>query len=86
MTFALKDRSLLPSEIRVMLKQLEHVATLPTAMVPWPTTTARTSFDHERLKAAPFFIAHQTTDQGRLPKTTLNQILPLLGIPFVNTP
>lgn len=25
-----KDRSLSPSEIRVMLKQLEHVATLPT--------------------------------------------------------
>jgi len=56
------------------------------AMVPWPPTTARTAFDHERLKAAPFFIAHQTTDQGRLPKATLNQILPLLGIPFVNTP
>lgn len=29
-TFVPKDRSLLPSEIRVMLKQLEHVATLPT--------------------------------------------------------
>ena len=29
-TFAPKDRSLSPSEIRVMLKQLEHVATLPT--------------------------------------------------------
>ena len=56
------------------------------AMVPWPPTTARTAFDHERLKPAPFFIAHQTTDQGRLPKATLNQILPLLGIPFVNTP
>lgn len=29
-TFAPKDRSLSPSEIRIMLKQLEHVATLPT--------------------------------------------------------
>ena len=29
-TFIPKDRSLSPSEIRVMLKQLEHVATLPT--------------------------------------------------------
>jgi integrase len=29
-TFAPRDRSLSPSEIRVMLKQLEHVATLPT--------------------------------------------------------
>lgn len=29
-TFAPKDRSLSPSEIRVMLKQLEHVPTLPT--------------------------------------------------------
>jgi hypothetical protein len=29
-TFVPKDRSLWPSEIRVMLKQLEHVATLPT--------------------------------------------------------
>jgi integrase len=29
-TFVAKDRSLSPSEIRVMLKQLEHIATLPT--------------------------------------------------------
>lgn len=29
-TFAPRDRSLSPSEIRVMLKQLDHVATLPT--------------------------------------------------------
>jgi integrase len=29
-TFVPRDRSLSPSEIRVMLKQLEHVATLPT--------------------------------------------------------
>ena len=55
------------------------------AMVPGASATPRTSFDHERLKTAPFFVAHQTTDQGSLPKTTLNQILPLLGIPFVNT-
>jgi integrase len=29
-TFVAKDRSLSPTEIRIMLKQLEHVATLPT--------------------------------------------------------
>ena len=29
-TFVPKDRSLSPTEIRIMLKQLEHVATLPT--------------------------------------------------------
>ena len=29
-TFVPKDRSLSPAEIRIMLKQLEHVATLPT--------------------------------------------------------
>jgi integrase len=29
-TFVPRDRSLSPSEIRVMLKQLEHIATLPT--------------------------------------------------------
>ena len=29
-TFVPKDRALSPSEIRIMLKQLEHVATLPT--------------------------------------------------------
>jgi hypothetical protein len=55
------------------------------AMVPGAPTTSGTSFDHERLKAAPLFVAHQTTDQGSLPKATLNQILPLLGITFVNT-
>jgi hypothetical protein len=55
------------------------------AMVSWTPATPRASFDHERLKAVPFFVAHQTTDQGGLPKATLNQILPLLGIPFVNT-
>jgi hypothetical protein len=55
------------------------------AMVLRAPATPRTSFDHERLKAAPLFVAHQTTDQGSLPKDTLNQILPLLGIPFVNT-
>jgi hypothetical protein len=29
-TFTPKDRALSPTEIRIMLKQLEHVATLPT--------------------------------------------------------
>lgn len=55
------------------------------AMVPGAPTTPRTTLDHELLKATPFFVAHQTTDQGSLPKATLNQILPMLGIPFVNT-
>ena len=32
-TFVPKDRSLSPTEIRIMLKQLEHVATLPTIRV-----------------------------------------------------
>lgn len=55
------------------------------AMIPRATATPCASLDHERLKALPLFVAHQTTDQGSLPKATLNQILPLLGIPFVNT-
>jgi len=55
------------------------------AIAPRAPTTPRTSFDHERLKAAPFFVANRTSDQRSLPKATLNQILPLLGIPFVNT-
>ena len=29
-TYVLKDRSLSPTEIRIMLKQLDHVPTLPT--------------------------------------------------------
>jgi hypothetical protein len=55
------------------------------AMVPRTPATSGPSLDHERLEAVPFFVAHQSTDQGSLPKATLNQILPLLGIPFVNT-
>src|SRR3546814_8821313 len=39
------------------------------AMVPGAPATPSASFDHERLKAAPLFVAHQTTDQGNLPKT-----------------
>jgi hypothetical protein len=54
------------------------------AMVPRAPTTPRTSFDHEWLKAGPFLVAHQTSDQSSLPKATLNQILPMLGILFVN--
>jgi hypothetical protein len=55
------------------------------AMIPGAPATPGTPFDHERLKAAPFFVAHQTSDQDSLPKATVNQILTLLGIPFVNT-
>jgi hypothetical protein len=54
-------------------------------MVLRAPATPRTPFDHEWLKAAPFFVAHQTSDQNSLPKAAMNQILPLLEIPFVNT-
>ena len=54
------------------------------AVIPRSPPAPRTTLDHEWLKTGPFLIAHQTTDQGSLPKATLNQILPLLGIPFVN--
>ena len=54
-------------------------------MIPRTPPTARTTLDHEGLKAAPFLVTHQSPDQGSLPKATLNQILPHLGIPFVNT-
>jgi hypothetical protein len=33
-------------------------------MIPRATTTARTAFDHERLKTGPFLVAHQTPDHG----------------------
>ena len=39
------------------------------AMIPRAATTARTTFDHEWLKTAPFFVAHQTTDHGSLLKS-----------------
>ena len=55
------------------------------AMVPRAASAASTALNHKRLQTRPFFVAHQTPDQGSLPKATLNQILPLLGIPFVNT-
>ena len=56
------------------------------AMIPRTPPTARTPFDHEGFKAGPFLVTHQSPDQGSLPKAALNQILPRLGIPFVNTP
>src|SRR3546814_11394941 len=43
------------------------------AMVPGAPATPSASFDHERLKAAPLFVAHQTTDQGNLPKTKIGR-------------
>lgn len=55
------------------------------AMVPWSAPAASAALNHERLKTGPFLVAHQTTNQDNLPKATLNQNLPLQGIPFVNT-
>jgi len=40
-TFVPKDRLLPPSEIRVMLRQLEHVATLPTIRLGMRFTCSR---------------------------------------------
>ena len=33
------------------------------AVIPRTPPAARTALDHERLKAGPFLVAHQTTDQ-----------------------
>ena len=56
------------------------------AMVPRAASAASTALNHKRLQTRPFFVAHQTPDQGSLPKATLNQILPLLGIPLSTRP
>ena len=53
-------------------------------MISWTPPAACPALDHERLQTDPFFVAHQTTDQGSLPKTTLNQILARSAISFVN--
>jgi hypothetical protein len=55
------------------------------AMVPRTPPATRAAFDHERFQTCPFLVAHQTSDQGGLPKATLNQILSALRISFVNT-
>jgi len=46
-------------------------------MVPRTTPTARTTLDHEGLKTGPFLVAHQSPDQGRLPKASLMMWTPL---------
>jgi len=55
------------------------------AVISRAPPAARSALDHERLKARPFLVAHQTPDQDSLPKATLNQNLRDLGILFVNT-
>jgi hypothetical protein len=55
------------------------------SMIPWPPPTMRPTRRDERLKATPFLIRHQSTNQDRLlQKATLNQKLTRLGILFVN--
>src|SRR3546814_16782959 len=50
------------------------------AMVPGAPATPSASFAQARTKAAPIFVAHQTTDPGNLPKPHRHQILPQLGL------
>ena len=55
------------------------------AMISRTPPAARTALDHEWLKTGPFLVAHQTPDQGGLPKSHLESDTTRLGIPFVNT-
>ena len=43
-------------------------------VIPGTPTTACTTLNHEGLKAGPFLIAHQTTDQGGFPKSHLDDV------------
>jgi hypothetical protein len=52
------------------------------AMIPRATATARTAFDHKRLKAVPFFVAHQTPDHGSLLKSYLESETTPFGNPL----
>ena len=52
------------------------------AMIPRTAATARTPLNHERLKAGPFFVAHQTTDHGSLPKSYRESETTPFGNPF----
>ena len=53
-------------------------------MVPRATTTARAPLNHEWFKAAHSSSLIKPRSTIASPKATVNQKLPLLGIPFVN--
>jgi hypothetical protein len=55
------------------------------AMIPRATATSRTALDHEWLKAGPFLVAHQTSDQSGLPKSHLESDTTPFGNPHFNT-
>jgi hypothetical protein len=51
-------------------------------MIPRTPPAARTALNHERLKTRPFLVAHQTPDQGGLPKSHLESDTAPLGNPL----
>ena len=51
-------------------------------MIPRTPPAARTTLDHERLKTSPFLVAHQSPDQGSLPKSHLESDTHPLGNPL----
>src|ERR1022692_2505512 len=52
------------------------------AMIPRTPPAARTALDHKRLKTGPFLVAHQTPDQGSLPKSNLESDTSRFGNPL----
>jgi hypothetical protein len=52
------------------------------AVISWAPPATRTALNHERLKTTPFLIAHQTTDQGRLPQNDLESEPTRFGNPL----
>src|ERR1017187_7040357 len=52
------------------------------AMIPRTPPAARTALDHKRLKTGPFLVAHQTPDQGSLPKSNLESDTSRCGNPL----
>jgi hypothetical protein len=51
-------------------------------MIPRTPPAARTALDHKRLKTGPFLVAHQTPDQGSLPKSNLESDTSRFGNPL----
>jgi len=51
-------------------------------VVPWTTTTPRAALDHERLKAGPFLVAHQTAYQNGPGKSCLESETDAVGNPL----
>ncbi|WP_235054345.1 hypothetical protein, partial [Novosphingobium lindaniclasticum] len=51
-------------------------------VISWAPTAACTTLNHEGLKAGPFLIAHQTTDQGSFPKSHLESEPTRFGNPL----